>query len=163
MRSEILVVMDAGEQMHEFAARLFPICRSLTGNGVRQTLSEIRNHLPALSIHEVPSGTAAFDWVVPEEWNITAARLTGPDGRVVVDFEDHNLHVVGYSEPVDCVLPLEQLQAHLHSLPEMPEAIPYVTSYYRRNWGFCLPWNLRGDSSAKRKLSREDRFRSCAR
>jgi aminopeptidase-like protein len=146
--------MDIGAQMHEFAARLFPICRSLTGNGVRQTLAEIRNHLPALAIHEVPSGTKAFDWVVPEEWNITGARLTGPDGRVIVDFKDHNLHVVGYSEPVDCVLPLAQLQEHLHSLAELPDAIPYVTSYYRRNWGFCLPWRVRqtlpnGDYHAK--------------
>lgn len=146
--------MTVGRQMHDFVANLFPICRSLTGNGVRQTLAEIRSHLPALTIHEVPSGTQAFDWVVPDEWNISGARLTGPDGRVVVDFYDHNLHVVGYSEPVDCTLPLEQLQGHLYSLPELPDAIPYVTSYYRQNWGFCLPSRVRdsmppGDYHAK--------------
>lgn len=146
--------MSAGAQMHAFAAKLFPICRSLTGNGVRETLAQIRSHLPGLTVHEVPSGTQAFDWVVPDEWNISSARLTGPDGRVIVDFADHNLHVVGYSEPVDCVLPLEQLQGHLHSLPELPDAIPYVTSYYRRYWGFCLPQRVRnalppGDYHAK--------------
>ena len=135
--------MTVGKQMHDFAASLFPICRSITGNGVRKTLAEIRNHLPMLTIHEVPSGTRAFDWVVPDEWNITAARLTAPDGRVVADFDNHNLHVVGYSEPVDCILPLERLQHHLYSLPEMPDAIPYVTSYYERNWGFCLPFRVR--------------------
>jgi aminopeptidase-like protein len=146
--------MTVGKQMHDFVANLFPICRSLTGNGVRETLSEIRVHLPNLTVYEVPSGTRAFDWVVPDEWNIAGARLTGPDGRVVADFRDNNLHVVGYSEPVDCVLPLSRLQDHLYSMPELPDAIPYVTSYYRRNWGFCLPFRLReslppGDYHAK--------------
>jgi aminopeptidase-like protein len=135
--------MSLGMQMHDFAARLFPICRSLTGNGVRQTLAEIRGLLPNLAIHEVPSGTRAFDWVVPDEWNINGAQLTGPDGRVIVDFHDHNLHVVGYSEPVDCTLTLDELQKHLYSLPELPDAIPYVTTYYRRGWGFCMPSRLR--------------------
>jgi aminopeptidase-like protein len=136
-------IMNTGDQMHAFAAKLFPICRSLTGNGVRETLAEIREHVPALTVQEVASGTQAFDWVVPDEWNISAAKLTGPDGQVVADFANHNLHVVGYSEPVDCVMPLEQLQEHLHSLPELPDAIPYVTSYYRRYWGFCLPHRVR--------------------
>lgn len=135
--------MTIGTEMHDFVSRLFPICRSITGNGVRETLAEIRRHLPALTVHEIPSGTQAFDWEVPEEWNITAARLTAPDGRVVADFADHNLHVVGYSEPVDCVLPLDRLQAHLYSLPDLPDAIPYVTSYYQRHWGFCLPHRVR--------------------
>src|ERR1700690_67349 len=135
--------MTIGMEMHDFVKHLFPICRSLTGNGVRQTLAIIRSHLPGLIVHEVPSGTRAFDWVVPDEWNIAAARLTGPDGRTIVDFKDHNLHVVGYSEPVDRVLSLAQLQDHLFSMPEMPNAIPYVTSYYRRNWGFCLPSRIR--------------------
>lgn len=146
--------MTVGIQMHDFAAKLFPICRSLTGNGVRQTLAEIRNHLPNLVIHEVPSGTRAFDWVVPDEWNIAGARLIGPNGQVVVDFCNHNLHVVGYSEPIDRILPLDELQKHLYSLPELPDAIPYVTTYYRRDWGFCLPFRLRetlppGDYHAK--------------
>ena len=135
--------MRLGEQMHDFAAKIFPICRSLTGNGVRETLAEIHAHLPPLNIHEVPSGTRAFDWTVPDEWNISAARLTGPDGQLVADLRQHNLHVVGYSEPIDCVLKLEQLQEHLFSLPDLPDAIPYVTSYYRRYWGFCLPDRVR--------------------
>jgi aminopeptidase-like protein len=135
--------MTIGTEMHDFVKHLFPICRSLTGNGVRQTLAGIRSHLPGLIVHEVQSGTRAFDWEVPDEWNIAAARLTGPDGRTIVDFKDHNLHVVGYSEPIDRVLSLAQLQDHLFSMPEMPNAIPYVTSYYRRNWGFCLPSRIR--------------------
>jgi aminopeptidase-like protein len=128
----------AGQQMHDFVRELFPICRSLTGEGVRQTLGAIREHLPGLAVHAVPSGTAAFDWTVPQEWNIRAARLIAPDGRTVVDFKNNNLHVVGYSEPVDRELSLEELDSHLHSLPELPDAIPYVTSYYKRYWGFCL-------------------------
>jgi aminopeptidase-like protein len=135
--------MTIGTEMHDFVKHLFPICRSLTGNGVRQTLAGIRSQLPGLIVHEVQSGTRAFDWEVPDEWNIAAARLTGPDGRTIVDFKDHNLHVVGYSEPIDRVLSLAQLQDHLFSMPEMPNAIPYVTSYYRRNWGFCLPSRIR--------------------
>jgi len=135
--------MTVGAQMHDFATELFPICRSLTGNGVRETLARISKHTKKLTVHEVPSGTRAFDWVVPDEWNISAACLTGPDGNVVADFQKNNLHVVGYSEPVDCLIPLEELQGHLYSLPELPDAIPYVTSYYQRKWGFCLPSRLR--------------------
>lgn len=110
--------------LHDFLTRLFPICRSITGNGVRETLRLIQEEIPGLRIHEVPSGAKVFDWTVPDEWNITDARLVGPDGEVVADFADSNLHVVGYSEPVDAVLDLEELQEHLHSLPERPEAIP---------------------------------------
>jgi aminopeptidase-like protein len=127
-----------GEQMHAFASALFPICRSITGAGVRATLSAISEQLPGLVIHSVPSGTKSFDWTVPEEWNISGAQLTGPGGAKIVDFADHNLHVVGYSEPVDRALTLDELQPHLYSLPDQPELIPYVTSYYQRRWGFCL-------------------------
>ena len=123
---------------HDLLRSLFPICRSITGNGVRQTLRMLQEELPGLKTFEVPSGSKVFDWTVPDEWNITGARLTGPSGEVVADFADSNLHVMGYSEPVDCTLSLEELQGHLHSLPEMPNAIPYITSYYARRWGFCL-------------------------
>lgn len=127
-----------GEAMHALARRLWPICRSLTGDGVRETLAILGEHLPGLQVHEVPSGTRCLDWTVPDEWNIRSATLTGPAGEVVADFADSNLRVVGYSEPVDRTLSLDELQPHLHSLPEAPDWIPYVTSYYRRDWGFCL-------------------------
>jgi len=135
--------MAEGLFMHDLATRLFPICRSLTGNGVRETFRILQEALPGLTVHEVPSGTQVFDWQVPDEWNIRGAYLEGPDGSRVVDFADSNIHVVGYSVPIDTVLPLSEMQAHLHSTPELPEAIPYVTSYYNRTWGFCLPHSLR--------------------
>ena len=124
--------------MHDLGARLFPIPRSITGNGVRQTLAILGEQLPGLTVHEVPSGTAVLDWTVPDEWNLRDAYLVGPDGHRVVDVADSNIHVLNYSTPVDTTLTLEELQAHLHSDPEHRDAIPYVTSYYNRTWGFCL-------------------------
>lgn len=130
--------MKNGESLYSFAEELWPICRSLTGDGVRKTLSLIQEHLPDLKVHAVPSGEKCFDWEVPSEWNIQDAYLIGPDGEIVVDFKVNNLHVVGYSEPIDCELELEELRPHLFSLPTQPTAIPYITSYYRRFWGFCM-------------------------
>jgi aminopeptidase-like protein len=127
-----------GDEIHALARRLWPIPRSITGDGVRQTLSILKEICPDLTIHEVPSGTAAFDWTVPDEWAISEARLTGPGGETICDFATNNLHVVGYSTPVDETLSLEDLQSHLYSLPDQPDAIPYVTSYYADRWGFCL-------------------------
>jgi aminopeptidase-like protein len=128
---------STGTQLFEFAQRLYPICRSITGAGVRETLRLIGTRAP-LAIHEVPSGTRVFDWEVPLEWNIEDAALFDPDGRRAVDFRAHNLHLVSYSEPQEAVRTLEELSPHLHSLPEHADWIPYRTSYYRRNWGFCL-------------------------
>lgn len=129
--------------MHALMRRLWPICRSLTGPGVRQTLDILRERVPEMVIHEVPTGTPCFDWTVPEEWTIRDAYLQGPDGERVVDFRQNNLHVVGYSSPVDRELDLEELQPHLFSIPNQPDAIPYVTSYYQETWGFCLAHRVR--------------------
>jgi aminopeptidase-like protein len=128
---------SAGRRLYEFAARLYPICRSITGAGVRETLALIRARVP-LVVHEVPSGTRVFDWEIPLEWNVEDAAVIDPDGRRVIDFRAHNLHLVSYSEPVQTSLSLEELSARLHVLPEHPDWIPYRTSYYRRSWGFCM-------------------------
>jgi aminopeptidase-like protein len=135
--------LTEGTFMHGLAARLFPICRSLTGDGVRQTLSIFKEHLPELVIHEIPSGTRCFDWTVPDEWNIRNAFVVDPTGKKIIDFTKCNLHVLGYSEPVDKEVSLDELQAHLHSLPDLPDAIPYVSSFYNRAWGFCISHNER--------------------
>lgn len=119
-------------------ARLYPICRSITGEGVRQTLRALQAELPELQIREVPSGTEVYDWTVPKEWNIRAGWIRDAAGRTVVDFAEHNLHVVNYSVPVHRRMSLLELRPRLHSLPDRPDWIPYRTSYYAENWGFCL-------------------------
>ncbi len=132
-----------GQTMHGWMRDLFPVCRSLTGPGVRETLAYFARLLPDLKTHAVPSGTEVFDWTVPDEWTIRSAWIEHEDGTRVVDFADNNLHLVGYSHAFDETMPLDELQKHIHSLPAMPDAIPYVTSYYKRRWGFCISENAR--------------------
>jgi aminopeptidase-like protein len=129
---------EVGSLMHELAAELWPLPRSITGPGVRKTLEILRREIPELAIQSISTGTKCFDWTVPDEWSITEAFIENDSGCRIVDFQDNNLHVVGYSMPVDEWLQLEQLQQHLHSLPGQPDAIPYVTSYYSPRWGFCM-------------------------
>lgn len=124
-------------QADDLLRRLFPLCRSLTGEGVRRTLAILRE-IADFEIHEVPSGTVAYDWVVPEEWNVRDAYIANSHGQRVVDFHQNNLHLVGYSVPFEGRLTFEELRPHLHTLPDLPDAIPYRTSYYHRTWGFCL-------------------------
>ena len=129
---------DPGDLMYVLAKELFPINRSITGPGVRETLLIIKRELPELNIFEVPTGTKVFDWEVPQEWSVNDAYIVGPDGEKIIDFQNNNLHLVGYSVPINAKLPLEELQRYLYSLPEQPDAIPYVTSYYNQSWGFSL-------------------------
>jgi len=126
-----------GAHMYALAAELYPICRSITGDGVRHTLNILSGHIP-LARREVPSGTRVYDWTVPKEWNIRDAYIKDASGRKVVDFQASNLHVVSYSAPVRASMTLAELRAHLHTLPEHPDWIPYRTSYYTDAWGFCL-------------------------
>ena len=129
---------SVGPAIHALARELYPICRSITGDGVRQTLARLKKEIP-LEVHEVPSGTKVFDWTVPREWNIRDAYVKNSSGDRIIDFRSHNLHVVNYSIPVRGRMSLAQLRPHLHTLPDQPDLIPYRTSYYEEAWGFCLP------------------------
>src|SRR5262245_27205713 len=129
--------MSAGDEMLELIRELFPICRSITGNGLRRSLAKLGELLP-LSTHEVTTGTQVFDWTVPREWNIRDAYIKDGTGRRVVDFKENNLHVVNYSAPVNARMWLKELKPRLRSLPEHPDWIPYRTTYYSESWGFCL-------------------------
>jgi aminopeptidase-like protein len=130
-------IVDSGTRIHELMRELFPICRSLTGDGVRETLRIIGELIP-LEIVETPTGTQVFDWSLPKEWNIREAWIQGPDGRRVVDFADSNLHVVGYSTPIRAPLPLAELRPHLFTHATDRSLVPFRTSYYGETWGFCL-------------------------
>jgi aminopeptidase-like protein len=134
---EQLVTKDIGEEIYALAAKIYPICRSITGNGVRDTLGLLAAHID-LEVHEVPTGTAVFDWTIPREWNIRDAYIKNARGEKIVDFSHSNLHVVGYSVPVRRHVTLSELKGHIHTLPEQPDLVPYRTSYYSDNWGFCM-------------------------
>jgi aminopeptidase-like protein len=131
------VPAEAGTAMHELMTELYPICRSITGEGYRTTMAILAKHLD-LDVREVPSGTQVFDWTIPREWNIRDAYVANSRGERVIDFRDSNLHVVSYSVPVDARMSLTELRKHLHTMPEHPDWIPYRTSYYAEDWGFCL-------------------------
>jgi len=132
-----LDLQTIGQELYSLIAELYPICRSITGDGVRETLNRLQKHIP-LTIHEIPSGTQVFDWTVPNEWNIRDAYVKTSKGARVIDFRSSNLHVVNYSAPVKRRMPRRELTEHLFTLPDHPDWIPYRTSYYRETWGFCL-------------------------
>ncbi len=128
---------NVGQKMYQLAEELYPICRSITGNGVRETLKILQRYIP-LTVCEVKTGTQVFDWTVPKEWNIKDAYIIDPQGNKIVDFKQNNLHVLNYSAPIHKKLLLDELKQHLYSLPDHPDWIPYRTSYYQEKWGFCL-------------------------
>lgn len=130
-----------GMRMYALAERLFPICRSITGNGLRETLRILQQEIP-LTLYEIPTGTPAFDWVVPREWNIQDAYIKNSRGERIVDFRKNNLHVLNYSTPINARMRLDELRPHLFTLPQMPEWIPHRTSYFNDNWGFCITHQL---------------------
>src|SRR5262245_15855100 len=132
--------LHIGHEMYQLITELFPICRSITGNGVRETLRILQKHIP-IEVHNVPSGSQVFDWTVPREWNIADAYVKNSRGERVIDFRRSNLHVVSYSVPIKRRMSLAQLRPHLFTLPDHPDWIPYRTSYYNEHWGFCLSHN----------------------
>ncbi len=133
----MLASASIGEEIYRLAADIYPICRSITGDGVRETLRRLSGHLD-LTVHEVPSGTPVLDWTVPREWNIRDAYIANSAGERVVDFRRSNLHVLNYSVPVRARMSLAALKPHIFTLPDQPDLIPYRTSYYKEAWGFCM-------------------------
>jgi len=131
---------DIGYEMYRLITELYPICRSITGNGVRETLQVLKKHI-SIEVHNVPSGTQVFDWTVPREWNIRDAYVKNSRGERVIDFRKSNLHVLNYSVPINRRMSLAELRPHLFTLPNYPDWVPYRTSYYNENWGFCLSHN----------------------
>lgn len=137
------ITTSTGQEIYDLALELWPINRSLTGEGVRRTLKIIKKKIPSLKVHEIKSGTKVFDWTIPKEWKITEAWIIDPNGKKICNFEKNNLHVLGYSHGIDKKMSLSELNEHLYSLPNQPDAIPYMTSYYEKRWGFCISDNDR--------------------
>jgi aminopeptidase-like protein len=133
--------MTVGDELHQLVTELYPICRSITGDGVRRTLEVVGRQLE-LQVHEVPTGTQVLDWTVPREWNVRDAWVAGPDGRRVIELADSNLHLMSYSVPIQATVPLAELRQHLFTLPDHPDWVPYRTSYYAERWGFCASQRL---------------------
>lgn len=134
---------NIGKSIHNLGKKIWPHNRSLTGHGVVKTLNELKKINPDLKIKKFKSGAKVFDWKIPDEWNVEDAYILDPSGKKICDFKKNNLHLVGYSVPINNIISLKELQKHLHSIPEKPHAIPYVTSYYVKNWGFCITHNQR--------------------
>lgn len=132
-----------GKEIYQIAERIFPICRSITGNGVRHTLKILQEYYADLNIKEVPSGTKVFDWTVPKEWNIREAYIEDLEGNRIIDIKENNLHIMGYSVPVDRFVEKEELLKVIYVEENQPDAIPYVTSYYKERYGFCMSKNKR--------------------
>ena len=133
--------IDIGQRMYNFASSIFPICRSITGQGVRETLYEIKKYIGSnveFQVHDVPTGTKVFDWEVPKEWTIRQAYIENENGDKIIDMKNCNLHVMGYSVPIDKWVDLDELKRYIYTQPEQPEVIPYVTSYYKERFGFCM-------------------------
>lgn len=139
-KNKDLIAKNVGQEIHQLISDLYPICRSITGNGVRETLKILNNYIP-IEINEVKTGTQVYDWTVPKEWNIRDGFISRLDGEKVVDFSHLNLHVVSYSNSINQIVTLEELKKHLFTVPDYPDLIPYRTSYYREDWGFCLSHN----------------------
>lgn len=133
--------LNYGKDIFNFAKKLWPLNRSITGKDLRKTLQVIKKQIPNLTINSIPSGAKVFDWTVPKEWIVNEAYLVGPEGNKICDFSDNNLHLLGYSYPFQGKISLKELKKHLFTLPDQPNAIPYVTSYYKKRWGFCIPHN----------------------
>lgn len=140
MKKEAFAQASKKDSLYDLVEELYPICRSITGDGVRKSLQIIRKQIP-LEVHEIPTGTEVFDWTIPKEWNIRDAWIKDSDGRKIVDFQNSNLHVLNYSIPVDKEITFSELKEHLYTLPDQPDLIPYRTSYYNEQWGFCLSHN----------------------
>jgi aminopeptidase-like protein len=149
-----LKVKNVGQAIYDLAGKLFPICRSITGNGFRQSLEMIREVVPEIQVFEVPSGTQVFDWTVPKEWNINGGWIKNKRGETIVDFKDCNLHVLGYSVPIHRTVSREELLEHVYTQPDQPDWIPYVTSYYKERWGFCM-------SERQKQTLNDDEYEVC--
>ncbi len=151
--------MIQGEFAYNLAKELFPICRSITGNGVRETLGILKREVPELTLKEIPSGTQVFDWTVPKEWNIRDAWVKDKNGKKIIDFKETNLHVMGYSVPVKKIVTLQEMMEFIYTEPSQPEVIPYITSYYKERYGFCISENQK--KQILKDYASTDKFEIC--